>query len=92
MLSFPFGGRGGGEAGLIPSPRGERGLRAAAVAGPALPTCEVAQALQAGGEVALGALGVPEVQGLQGRQSWELPAGRGGGQARGRCKGTGLRA
>lgn len=40
-----------------------------------LPTCEVAQALQAGGEVALRALRVPQVQGLQGRQSRELPAG-----------------
>lgn len=37
-------------------------------------TCQVHQALQAGGQVALGALGVPEVEGLQGCHRWELPA------------------
>lgn len=55
-----------------------------------LPTCKVAQALQAGGEVALGALGVPQVQGLQGRESWELPARRHGwsGQMQGQKHGS----
>lgn len=54
------------------------------------PTCEVAQALQAGGQVALGALCVPQVQGLQGCQCWELPVGGRGEtlpQARGRAEG-----
>lgn len=41
------------------------------------PTCQVRQALEAGGQVALRALGVPEVEGLQGRHRWELPAGHG---------------
>ena len=54
------------------------------------PTCEVAQALQAGGQVALGALCVPQVQGLQGCQCRELPVGGCGEtlpQARGRARG-----
>lgn len=36
-------------------------------------TCQVDQALQAGGQVALRALCVPEVQGLQSCHCWELP-------------------
>lgn len=37
------------------------------------PTCQVHQALEAGGQVALCTLGVPEVEGLQGRHCRELP-------------------
>ena len=46
------------------------------------PTCQVDQALQASGQVALRALGVPEVEGLQGRHRRELPADH--GEPRGR--------
>lgn len=41
------------------------------------PTCQVHQPLQAGGQVALRALGVPEVEGLQGRHGRELPVRQG---------------
>lgn len=46
------------------------------------PTCQVHQALEAGGQIVLCALGVPEVEGLQGRHRWELPADH--GEPRGR--------
>lgn len=51
------------------------------------PTCQVHQALEAGGQVALCALGVPEVEGLQGCHRRELPADH--GEPRGR---DGIRA
>lgn len=50
------------------------------------PTCQVYQALEAGGEVTLRALGVAEVQGLQGRHGWELPADQGEAQGRERVR------
>lgn len=46
------------------------------------PTCQVHQALEAGGQIALRALRVPEVEGLQGRHRRELPADH--GEPRGR--------
>lgn len=46
------------------------------------PTCQVHQALQAGGQVALRALGVAEVEGLQGCHGWELPGDHGEPQGR----------